>query len=198
MSKEVVIVAAVRTPIGSFLGSLSSISATSLGSIAIKGALDNIGLDPSLVNEVYMGQVIQAGAGQAPARQAAIGAGIPDSVPCTTINKVCASGMKAIMLAAQSIKLGDTDIVVARGMDSMSGIPHYVAGRKATKLGGYDQKDPEDIRIRSPIPGRDKQAVTEKCSGLCAGFQRLIRKVTWVYVLVCHVQFQPEPGYSIT
>ena len=124
MNREVVIVAAVRTPIGSFLGSLSSLPATYLGSTAIKGALDKINLDPSLVEEVYMGQVIQAGAGQAPARQAAIRAGIPDTVPCTTINKVCASGMKAVMQASQAIALGDVDVVIAGGMESMSNIPH--------------------------------------------------------------------------
>ena len=116
MSKKVVIVSAVRTPIGSFMGSLSSLSATKLGSVAIKGALDKITLDPSLVQEVYMGNVVQAGVGQAPARQAAIGAGIPDTVPCTTINKVCASGMKAVMNAAQAIALGDADVVIAGGM----------------------------------------------------------------------------------
>jgi len=106
MIKEVVIVSAVRTPIGSFLGSLSTIPATKLGAIAIKGALDKIHLKPELVQEVLMGHVVQAGSGQAPARQAAIYAGIPNTVPCTTINKVCASGMKAIMQAAQAIKLG--------------------------------------------------------------------------------------------
>src|SRR5690606_9194782 len=102
MSNKVVIVSAVRTPIGSFLGSLSSLSATQLGSAAIKGAMDKINLDPSMVQEVFMGNVVQAGVGQAPARQAALAAGLPDSVPCTTVNKVCASGMKAIMQAAQS------------------------------------------------------------------------------------------------
>ena len=118
MSKEVVIVSAVRTPIGSFLGSLSTIPAPKLGAIAIKGALDKIGLKPELVDEVLMGQVVQAGAGQAPARQAAIFAGIPETVPCTTVNKVCASGMKAVMQAAQSIALGDANIIVVGGMES--------------------------------------------------------------------------------
>lgn len=135
MSKNVVIVAAVRTPIGSFLGSLSSVSASKLGTVAIKGAMDKINLDPSSVNEVLMGNVIQAGVGQAPARQAAIGAGIPDTVPCTTVNKVCASGMKAVMLGAQSIMLGDNDIVVAGGMENMSRIPHYVHLRNGHKFG---------------------------------------------------------------
>ncbi|MDX1462527.1 MAG: acetyl-CoA C-acyltransferase [Marinirhabdus sp.] len=135
MSKKVVIVSAVRTPIGSFMGSLSSMSATQLGSIAIKGALEKINLDPSKVQEVYMGNVVQAGVGQAPARQAALGAGIPDSVPCTTVNKVCASGMKAVMNAAQAIALGDADVVIAGGMESMSNIPHYVHMRNGTKFG---------------------------------------------------------------
>ncbi len=123
--KEVVIVSAVRTPMGSFLGGLSSIPAVKLGATAIKGALDKINLDPSLVQEVYMGNVLQAGEGQAPARQAALGAGIPNTVPCTTVNKVCASGMKAVMFAAQAIKCGDADVVVAGGMENMSQTPFY-------------------------------------------------------------------------
>lgn len=135
MNKKVVIVSAARTPIGSFMGSLSSLSASKLGSIAIKGALDKIDLDPSLVEEVYMGNVVQAGVGQAPARQAALGAGIPNSVPCTTVNKVCASGMKAVMQAAQAIALGDADIIVAGGMESMSNIPHYLYLRNPQKFG---------------------------------------------------------------
>lgn len=135
MNKDVVIVAAARTPIGSFMGSLSSLTAVQLGSAAIKGALSKIDLDPNLVQEVFMGNVIQAGVGQAPARQAALGAGIPNTVPCTTVNKVCASGMKALMNAAQAIALGDATIVVAGGMESMSNIPHYVYLRKGTKFG---------------------------------------------------------------
>ena len=132
---KVVIVSAVRTPIGSFMGKLSSVPAPKLGAIAIKGALEKINLAPTEVDEVLMGNVVQAGTGQAPARQAAIFAGIPDSVPCTTVNKVCASGMKAIMQAAQSIALGDTEIVVAGGMENMSQIPHYVHLRNGTKFG---------------------------------------------------------------
>ncbi|MEM5564372.1 acetyl-CoA C-acyltransferase [Psychroserpens sp. AS72] len=135
MSREVVIVSTARTPIGSFLGALSTIPAPRLGAVAIKGALEKINLKPELVEEVLMGNVVQAGTGQAPARQAAIYAGIPDSVPCTTINKVCASGMKAVMQAAQSIALGDTDIVVAGGMENMSLIPHYLHARTGTKFG---------------------------------------------------------------
>ena len=135
MQKDIVIVSAVRTPIGSFLGSLSSLTAVDLGVAAIKGALDKIDLDPTLVNEVFMGNVVQAGVGQAPARQAALGAGIPKNVPCTTVNKVCASGMKAVMFAAQSIALGDNEVVVAGGMESMSQIPHYVHMRNGQKFG---------------------------------------------------------------
>ena len=135
MSKEVVIVSAARTPIGSFLGALSTIPAPKLGAIAIKGALEKINLDPALVQEVIMGNVVQAGTGQAPARQAAIYAGIPDTVPCTTVNKVCASGMKAVMQAAQAIALGDADIIVAGGMENMSLIPHYLYARTGTKFG---------------------------------------------------------------
>lgn len=139
--KEVVIVSAVRTPIGSFMGALSTIPAPKLGAIAIKGALDKIGLSPNLVEEVLMGNVVQAGTGQAPARQAAIFAGIPDSVPCTTINKVCASGMKTVMQAAQAIALGDASIIVAGGMENMSLIPHYVYMRTGQKFGPTSMVD---------------------------------------------------------
>jgi acetyl-CoA C-acetyltransferase len=123
--KEVYIISAVRTPIGSWGGSLKDFSATKLGSIAIKAAVERAGISPSDVNEVLMGSVMQANLGQAPARQAARFAGIPDNVPCTTVNKVCASGMKAIMQGAQSIMLGDADVVVAGGMESMSNVPFY-------------------------------------------------------------------------
>lgn len=139
--KEVFVVSAVRTPIGSFMKSLAAVPATQLGSVAIKGALDKINLDPSAVQEVLMGNVLQAGEGQAPARQAALGAGIPNTVPCTTINKVCASGMKAVMLGTQMIKAGDVDVVVAGGMENMSSVPHYYHARTATKLGDVKMKD---------------------------------------------------------
>ncbi len=139
--KEVVIVSVARTPIGSFMGSLSNIPAPKLGAHAIKGALAKTNLDPSNVQEVFMGNVVSAGLGQAPARQAAIFAGIPDSVPCTTVNKVCASGMKSIMLAAQTIALGDADIVVAGGMENMSSIPHYQHARKGSKFGPIKMED---------------------------------------------------------
>lgn len=135
MSREVVIVSAARTPIGSFLGALSTIPAPKLGAMAIKGALEKIDLKPELVEEVLMGNVVQAGTGQAPARQAAIYAGIPNTVPCTTINKVCASGMKSVMQAAQAIALGDADIIVAGGMENMSLIPHYFHARTGVKFG---------------------------------------------------------------
>ncbi len=135
MNKEVVIVSAIRTPIGSFLGSLSNVSAVDLGAIAISGSLNKINLSPELVDEVLFGNVVPAGLGQAPARQAAIKAGIPDSVPCTTINKVCSSGMKSVMLAAQSISLDVNDVVVAGGMENMSQIPHYINLRKPHKYG---------------------------------------------------------------
>ena len=133
--KEVVIVSAVRTPIGSFMGNLSSIPATKLGATAIKAALEKINLNPAKVDEVLMGSVLQASLGQAPARQAALFAGIPNSVPCTTVNKVCASGMKAIMQGAQAIKCGDAEIVIAGGMENMSLIPHYLYARTGTKFG---------------------------------------------------------------
>jgi len=159
--KEVVIVSAVRTPIGSFMGALSSITAPKLGAIAIKGALEKINLNPNLVEEVLMGNVVQAGTGQAPARQAAIYAGIPNTVPCTTVNKVCASGMKTVMQAAQSIAIGDTSIVVAGGMENMSLIPHYVHLRKGHKFG------PETL-----IDGMQKDGLVDaydkNAMGVCA------------------------------
>lgn len=135
MNKKVVIVSAARTPIGSFLGSLSTVPATKLGAAAIKGALDKINLDINLVDEVFMGNVVQAGVGQAPARQAALYAGLSKEVPCTTVNKVCASGMKAIMLGAQAILSGDAEVIVAGGMENMSMIPHYVHMRNGQKFG---------------------------------------------------------------
>jgi acetyl-CoA C-acetyltransferase len=139
--KEVVIVSVARTPIGSFMGTLSGIPAPKLGATAIKGALNKINLDPSLVEEVFMGNVVSAGLGQAPARQAAMFAGIPDTVPCTTVNKVCSSGMKSIMLAAQTIQLGNADIVIAGGMENMSAIPHYHHARQGTKFGPVKMED---------------------------------------------------------
>ena len=142
MSKEVFIVAAVRTPIGSFGGALSSLTSTQLGAIAIKGAIDKINLNPQLVDEVIMGSVIQAGLGQAPARQASKGAGLPDKVIATTVNKVCASGMKAIAIATQNILLGDADIIIAGGMESMSNVPFYnTTQRWGNKYGDISMQD---------------------------------------------------------
>jgi acetyl-CoA C-acetyltransferase len=165
MSKEVVIVSAVRTPIGSFLGALSSIPAPRLGAAAIKGALDKINLKPELVQEVLMGNVVQAGTGQAPARQAAIYAGLPNTVPCTTVNKVCASGMKAVMQAAQSIALGDADIIVAGGMENMSLIPHYFYARSATKFGPATL---EDGMQRDGLVDAYDQNAMGVCADACA------------------------------
>ncbi|WP_430928904.1 acetyl-CoA C-acyltransferase [Polaribacter marinivivus] len=163
--KEVVIVSIARTPIGSFMGSLSSIPATKLGAVAIEGALKKINLDPKLVQEVFMGNVVSAGLGQAPARQAAIHAGIPDSVPCTTVNKVCASGMKSIMLAAQTIALGDADIVVAGGMENMSSIPHYQHARMGTKFGPVTMED--GMQKDGLVDAYDKVAMGV-CADACA------------------------------
>lgn len=141
MSKKVVIVSAVRTPIGSFMGALSTVPAPKLGAAAIKGALEKINLDPALVDEVLMGNVVQAGVGQAPARQAALFAGLPNTVIATTVNKVCASGMKAVMQGAQAIMNGDAEVVVAGGMENMSLIPHYVHLRNGYKFGPASMLD---------------------------------------------------------
>ncbi|WET50358.1 acetyl-CoA C-acyltransferase [Chryseobacterium indologenes] len=139
--KEVFIVSAIRTPMGSFMGSLSTVPATKLGATAVKGALDKIGLDPVNVQEIYMGNVLQAGEGQAPARQVALGAGLSINTPSTTVNKVCASGMKAVTMAAQAIKAGDAEVIVAGGMENMSSVPHYYNARVATKLGDIKMQD---------------------------------------------------------
>lgn len=161
MNKEVYIISAVRTPIGSFGGSLSTVPATQLGAAAIKGAIAKAGISPSVINEVFMGNVLQANLGQAPARQAAMFAGISDNVPCTTVNKVCASGMKALSLATQSILCGDNDVVVAGGMENMSMVPHYFNARVATKLG--------DVKM---IDGMVKDGLTDVYNhvhmGVCA------------------------------
>ena len=160
--KEVVIVSAVRTPIGSFGGILSSVSATKLGAAAILGAIDKIKLDKDTIDEVFLGNVLQANLGQAPARQAAIYAGLSENIPCTTINKVCSSGMKSIMIAAQTIMCGDNDIVIAGGMENMSSVPHYFTkGRIGQKLGNMQL-----------IDGMVKDGLTDVYSsvhmGLCA------------------------------
>ncbi len=165
MNNEVVIVSAARTPIGSFLGSLSTVEATDLGAVAIKGALNKINLKPELVQEVLMGNVVQAGVGQAPARQAALKAGIPDTVPCTTVNKVCASGMKAVMQGAQSIMLGQNSIVVAGGMENMSLIPHYLYHRKGQKFGPAKMED--GMQKDGLVDAYDHNAMGV-CADLCA------------------------------
>lgn len=141
MSKEVYIISAVRTPMGSFMGAFSVIPATVLGATAIKGALEKGNVEASIIDEVFMGNVLQAGVGQAPARQAALGAGLGQNVPCTTVNKVCASGMKAIIFGAQSIITGDNHVVIAGGMENMSMAPHYVSGRSGTKFGNITMLD---------------------------------------------------------
>jgi acetyl-CoA C-acetyltransferase len=141
MSKTVYILSAVRTPMGAFMGAFSNVSATTLGATAIQGALAKSGVGNDQVDEVFMGNVLQAGVGQAPARQAALGAGLSQEVPCTTVNKVCASGMKSVMLAAQTILSGDNHIVVAGGMENMSQVPHYLNGRQGTKFGNIAMLD---------------------------------------------------------
>ena len=173
MSKKIVIVSAVRTPIGSFMGSLSTVSAPNLGAAAIKGALAKINLNPSLVDEVIMGNVVQAGVGQAPARQAAILAGLSTDVACTTINKVCASGMKAIMQAAQAIKSGDAEIVVAGGMENMSMIPHYVHLRNGVKFGPTSMID--GMQRDGLVDAYDNNAMGV-CADLCATEYKISRE----------------------
>ena len=164
--KNVVIVSATRTALGSFMGSLSSVPATELGSVAIKGAMDRISLDPRSVDEVLMGCVLQANVGQAPARQAALGAGLSHHIPCTTVNKVCASGMKAIMLGAQSIALGHAEVVVAGGMGNMSQVPHYLPNsRKGFKFG--DSAMVDGLSKDGLINVYDGQ-VMGVCADLCA------------------------------
>lgn len=156
---------AVRTPIGSFLGSLSGISAPKLGATAIRGALEKAGVGPELIEEVYMGNVLQAGTGQAPARQAAMGAGIGENVPCTTINKVCASGMKAVSMAAQAIRSGDVEVVLAGGMENMSQVPHYVSARNGQKLGDIKMRDG---MVLDGLTDVYNQTHMGNCSELCA------------------------------
>ena len=173
MNKKVVIVSAVRTPIGSFMGALSSVPATQLGATAIKGALNKINLDVNLVDEVIMGNVVQAGNGQAPARQAALAAGLSNSVPCTTINKVCASGMKAVMQGAQAIMAGDAEVVVAGGMENMSLIPHYVHMRNGVKFGPSSLVD--GMQRDGLVDAYDNQAMGT-CADLCATEYKISRE----------------------
>lgn len=170
---KVVIVSYARTPIGSFMGKLSTVSATKLGSIAIEGALNKISLDPLLVGEVLMGNVVQAGTGQAPARQAALGAGLSNNVPCTTVNKVCASGMKTIMMAAQAIATGDKDIVIAGGMENMSMIPHYVHMRTGQKFGPATLID--GMQKDGLVDAYDQNAMGV-CADMCAADNEFSRE----------------------
>ena len=171
--KEVVIVSAVRTPMGSFGGSLSTVSATQLGASAIKGALEKINLNPSEIEEVYMGNVLQANLGQAPAKQAAIFAGISENTPCTTVNKVCASGMKAISLAVQAIKCGDANVIVAGGMENMSSVPHYYSARNAVKLG--DVKITDGM-VKDGLTDVYNQVHMGVCADQCADEYHISRK----------------------
>ena len=171
--KEVVIVSAVRTPMGSFGGSLSTVSATQLGASAIKGALEKINLNPSEIEEVYMGNVLQANLGQAPAKQAAIFAGISENTPCTTVNKVCASGMKAISLAVQAIKCGDANVIVAGGMENMSSVPHYYNARNAVKLG--DVKITDGM-VKDGLTDVYNQVHMGVCADQCADEYHISRK----------------------
>lgn len=163
---EVYIVSIARTPIGSFNGGLASLTVVDLGKHVIKNALDRRGIDPASVDEVFMGNVLSANAGQAPARQAALAAGIPETVPCTTINKVCASGMKAIMFGVQSIRLGDADIVVAGGMESMTNAPYYIPkGRNGMRFGNSELVD---AIVRDGLQDPYKGYMMGICGEVCA------------------------------
>jgi acetyl-CoA C-acetyltransferase len=170
--KEVYIVSAVRTPIGSFMGSLSSVPAPKLGAAAIKGALEKANVSKEIIDEVFMGNVMSANLGQAPARQAALFAGLDQNVPCTTVNKVCASGMKAIALAAQSIRSGDNEVVIAGGMENMSSVPHYMMARNAVKLGDVKMTDG---MVKDGLTDVYNNTHMGNCAELCAkeyGFSR--------------------------
>ena len=180
MNTKIVIVSAVRTPIGSFMGALSTVSATQLGATAIKGALSKINLDGNLVDEVFMGNVVQAGVGQAPARQAAIYAGLSNEVACTTVNKVCASGMKSIMLATQAILAGDAEIVVAGGMENMSMIPHYVTMRNGVKFGPTTLVD--GMQKDGLVDAYDNNAMGV-CADLCATEYKISREEQDAYAI---------------
>lgn len=172
--EEVYIISAVRTPMGSFNGSLAGISAPKLGAVAIEGALKKAGIDGSAVQEVYMGCVLQAGLGQAPARQAAKFAGIPDNVPATTVNKVCASGMKSIALAAQSIMLGHNDVVIAGGMENMSQVPHYLPGSRAGfKYGNITMNDGLQLDGLTDVYS---QTLMGACADMCATEYKISRE----------------------
>jgi len=173
MARDVVIVGAARTPIGAFLGSLSSLTAPQLGAAAIKSALERAGVSPSKVDEVFMGCVLQAGVGQAPARQASIFSGLPDTVPCTTVNKVCGSGLKAIVSGAQAIALGDADVVVAGGMESMSNAPYLTHSlRTGARMGNVELKDAMILDGLWDVYGQVHMGV---CAELCADTYKISR-----------------------
>jgi acetyl-CoA C-acetyltransferase len=173
MARDVVIVGAARTPVGAFLGSLSSLTAPQLGSTAIKVALERAGVEPAKVDEVFMGCVLQAGVGQAPARQAALFAGLPDTVPCTTVNKVCGSGLKSVVSAAQAIALGDADVVVAGGMESMSNAPYVThALRTGARMGNVEFKDAMILDGLWDVYG---QVHMGSCAELCADTYKISR-----------------------
>jgi acetyl-CoA C-acetyltransferase len=173
MARDVVIVGAARTPVGAFLGSLSSLTAPQLGAAAIKAALERAGLSPAKVDEVFMGCVLQAGVGQAPARQAALVAGLPDTVPCTTVNKVCGSGLKSIVSGAQAIALGDAEVVVAGGMESMSNAPYLThALRTGARMGNVEFKDAMILDGLWDVYG---QVHMGNCAELCADTYKISR-----------------------
>ncbi|WBM74696.1 acetyl-CoA C-acyltransferase [Saprospira grandis] len=182
--KEVYIVAMGRTAIGNLSGSLAAVSAIELGKTAIKGALERGNIAPELVQEVYMGNVLQANVGQAPAKQAALAAGIPNTVPCTTVNKVCSSGMKAVMLAAQSIMLGDNDIVVAGGMESMSNAPHYLpSGRTGIR---YGNGQIVDAIVRDGLQDPYNGDMMGVCGEVCAEGKNIDRLAQDQYALASY------------
>lgn len=173
MAREVVIVGAARTPIGSFQGSLASLTAPQLGSIAIKAALERAGVAPDKVEQVIMGCVLQGGVGQAPARQAALAAGLPDSVPCVTVNKVCGSGLHAVVNAYQAIALGDADVIVAGGMESMSNAPYFThAMRGGARMGNVEMKD---LLIHDGLWDVSNQQHMGMCAEACATEHKISR-----------------------
>ncbi|EIE21837.1 acetyl-CoA acetyltransferase [Coccomyxa subellipsoidea C-169] len=191
-----VIVSAVRTPFGSLQGSLSSLSATQLGSFAIQGALERISLEPGQVQEVFMGNVLSAGLGQAPARQAALGAVLPQSVICTTVNKVCASGMKAVMLAAQSIQTGANEVVVAGGMESMSNVPYYLKGARSGLRMGHGQLT--DGMISDGLWDPYSDVHMGECAEACAAKYGISREEQDAHALASHDRATAarERGYT--
>ena len=179
--RDVVIVGAARTPIGSFLGALSSVAATQLGAVSISAALDRAAVEPGDVDEVFMGCVLAAGLGQAPARQAALGAGLPQSTPCTTVNKMCGSGLKTVVMAIQAIQSGDVDVAVAGGMESMSNAPHLVRGvRSGVKMGNLDTVD---SMIHDGLWDVSTDQHMGNCAELCARERKISREAQDAYAI---------------